>query len=41
MPKVPKYGHYVSDCKATEDTCARCGELHHTSQCTVNNTAAY
>ena len=39
--KCQKYGHYVSDCKATEDTCARCGELHRTAQCTVNDTTIY
>jgi hypothetical protein len=30
--KCQKYGHYVSDCKATTDTCARCGEPHRTAQ---------
>jgi len=39
--KCQKYGHYVSDCKATEDTCARCGDRHRTAHCTVNETAMY
>jgi hypothetical protein len=39
--KCQKYGHYILDCKATEDTCARCGELHRTAQCMVNDTTLY
>ena len=39
--KCQKYGHYVSDCKATGDTCARCAEHHCTAQCTVNKIGLY
>jgi hypothetical protein len=39
--KCQKYSHYISDCKATEDICARCGEQHRTAQCIVNDTAMY
>jgi hypothetical protein len=39
--KCQKYGHHVSDCKATGDTCARCVEHHHMAQCTDNNTDLY
>lgn len=36
--KCQRFGHYVPDCKATHDTCARCGEQHRTSQCTITDT---
>jgi len=39
--KCQKYGHYMSDCKATENTCARCGDQHYTTHCTISNTAMY
>ena len=39
--KCQKYGHYANDCKATADTCARCGEQHRTAQCPVTDMAAF
>jgi hypothetical protein len=39
--KCQRFGHYVPDCKATHDTCARCGEQHRTSQCTIMDTSNF
>ena len=39
--KCQKFGHYVPDCKATNDICARCGEQHRTSQCTITDTTNF
>ena len=39
--KCQRFGHYVPDCKATTDTCARCGEQHKTSQCNITETASF
>ena len=36
-----RFGHYVLDCKATHDTCARCSKQHHTSQCMVTDTSSF
>jgi hypothetical protein len=33
--KCQKFGHYVADCKAETDRCARCGEKHQTTLCTA------
>jgi hypothetical protein len=37
--KCQRYGHYVPDCKASEDTCARCREHHRTATCNVKEMA--
>lgn len=34
-----KYNHIGKYCKTKEQVCARCGENHHTDQCTVANDA--
>jgi gas vesicle protein len=39
--KCQKFGHYVPDCKANTDTCARCGGEHRTTQCTITDTASF
>jgi hypothetical protein len=39
--KCQKFGHFVLDCKATEDTCARCNGKHRTSTCKETNTANF
>ena len=39
--KCQKYGHYVTNCKESEDTCARCAEHHRTSECTITDTKAF
>lgn len=39
--KCQRFGHYVPDCKAMHDTCARCGEQHRTSQCTITDTSNF
>ena len=39
--KCQKYSHYANNCKATADTCAQCGEQHHTAQCPVTDMATF
>jgi hypothetical protein len=39
--KCQKYRHYISDCKAMEDTCARCGDPHWTALCTTDIATGY
>ena len=39
--KCQRFGHYIPDCKATTDTCARCGEQHKTSQCNITEMASF
>jgi hypothetical protein len=36
--KCQKFGHFVPDCKATTDKCARCDGQHRTSTCSVTDT---
>lgn len=38
--KCQKFGHYIANCKAETDTCARCSGKHRTAQCTAPNTEA-
>jgi hypothetical protein len=38
--KCQKFGHYVPDCKADNDTCARCKGPHRTANCNNTNTEA-
>ena len=35
--KCQKFGHYVADCKAETDKCARCSGKHRTTQCTATD----
>jgi hypothetical protein len=39
--KCQRFGHYVPGCKATTDTCARCGEQHKTALCNVTEMASF
>jgi hypothetical protein len=39
--KCQKYGHFVPDCKATADKCARCDGQHRTSTCNVTDTTQF
>lgn len=39
--KCQKFGHYVPDCDAKEDTCARCKGPHRTSACNITDTASF
>jgi hypothetical protein len=39
--KCQKFGHFVPDCKADTDTCARCNGAHRTSTCNVPDTSHF
>jgi hypothetical protein len=39
--KCQKFGHFVPDCKADVDTCARCSGQHRTSACDITNTVDF
>jgi hypothetical protein len=39
--KCQKFGHYVPDCKADKDICARCSGQHRTSECKVTSTTEF
>lgn len=39
--KCQKFGHYVADCSAEKDTCARCKASHRTSTCDITDTAHF
>jgi hypothetical protein len=39
--KCQKYSHYIPDCKASGDTCARCGGQHRTAACSVTDTSDF
>lgn len=39
--KCQKFGHYVPDCDAKEDTCARCKRQHRTSSCNITDMTSF
>lgn len=39
--KCQKFGHFVPDCKANVDTCARCNSGHRTSACDITDTSHF
>lgn len=39
--KCQKFGHFVMDCKAACDSCARCNKQHRTSECNVTDVSTF